>query len=79
MYKHCLQEKKSIVMQFLDKCNQYAIDKIKVYESQIVECKRLDMKTNILQKKEKWQTYLEFNLHAKKELQSNVIDSWFEV
>ena len=41
-------------MQFLDKCNQYAIDKIKVYESQIVECKRLDMKTNILQKKEKW-------------------------
>ena len=67
-------EKKRVVIDFLEKCNQYADGMMNKYESQLVDDPDAEeSKLKLL----KWQSYKEFNEYAINELESDDLDDWF--
>lgn len=62
--------KKEIVIKFLQQCNEFAKGKIFSY-------KRKDLLLSEETKKERWESYLDFNQHAIEELKQNKLDHWF--
>ena len=69
-----ISEKKTIVTDFLNKCNRYADGMLQKYRDALVsEPDSEEIQRKIL----KWQAYREYNEHAIRELQTSELDDWF--
>ena len=69
--------KKEIVKDFLSKCNVYATMKLKDYTAEDQETQSSSKKRELHEKRNQWQTYIQFNEHAIKEINTGKLDSWF--
>jgi hypothetical protein len=72
-----IDEKKTLVRQFLERCNRYADDKLDGYARQLADAsgsKCLDLQDKIGH----WTAYRAFNEHAIEELGTDRLDTWFE-
>ena len=71
-----LEQHKAIVIQFLEQCNQYALDKLAGYaeqQSSAPSMASLEIDAKIGQ----WRSYFAFNEFAIAELRSTELDHWF--
>jgi len=63
--------KKKIIIEFLQQCNSYSKEKIKLYQESTV----IDLA--VQDKIKAWNSYKEFNEYAIKELKKETLDDWF--
>jgi len=77
MHKNSLQEKKAIVINFLNRCNLYAEEKITVYEKELLGNSDSKLIFKLNEKKHSWSSYFKFNNHAIGELKTKRLDAWF--
>lgn len=70
-----LADKKSIIIDFLQQCNNYSDGMLKKYEGQLAE---EEMKTSAPQKIHDWTVYRDFNNYAINELNGTELDDWFD-
>jgi hypothetical protein len=71
-----LTEKKSLVADFLRKCNRYADDKLTRYQAELRAAagpERLSLQDKIGH----WTAYRAFNEHTLRELDADTLDEWF--
>lgn len=70
-----LAYRRRVVMDFLERCNQYADDKLVQYRT------RLPMERDVAElalKMLQWSSYRAFNAHAIGEIERGELDHWFE-
>lgn len=72
-----LAQQKSLVRQFLERCNDYADDKIAGYAANLAAADPVESKS-LQQKIGEWRSYRRFNEHTIGELASERLDAWFE-
>lgn len=72
-----MDEKKQVIIDFLEKCNQYSDEMLLKYQQEIAETVEVDEKQLIEKKLGQWTSYREFNIHAIGELNSEKLDDWF--
>ncbi|PCI21520.1 MAG: hypothetical protein COB62_03250 [Piscirickettsiaceae bacterium] len=65
-----LAEKKSIIIDFLQRCNHYSDKMLEKYQSPLTQ--------EAPQKVHDWTIYKEFNEYAINELNSDDLDDWFK-
>lgn len=70
-----LEDKKSIIIDFLNKCNLYSDQKLLDYERRMSKADDVE-RTRLLQKKHDWVSYRDFNGHAIGELEGDELDDW---
>jgi len=70
-----LEDKKSIIIDFLNKCNLYSDQKLLDYDRRLVKAGDVES-TELGQKKHDWASYRDFNAHAIAELKGNELDDW---
>ncbi|MEE4290133.1 MAG: hypothetical protein V2J13_00120 [Cycloclasticus sp.] len=70
-----LADKKSIIIDFLQQCNNYSDGMLKKYEGQLAE---EETKTSAPQKIHDWTVYRDFNNYAINELNGTELDDWFD-
>lgn len=70
-----LADKKSIIIDFLQQCNNYSDGMLKKYEGQLAE---EEPKTSAPQKIHDWTVYRDFNNYAINELNGTELDDWFD-
>jgi hypothetical protein len=71
-----LNQKKAIIIDFLNKCNIYSEQMLKRYEQQLADANGADRA--LTQKKiENWISYREFNEYTITELNTDELDDWF--
>jgi hypothetical protein len=71
-----LEDKKLIIIDFLEKCNGYSDQMLVKYQQEILEAMESD-KQAIEQKINQWKSYREFNAFAIGELGTTQLDDWF--
>ena len=72
-----LDQRKSLIRQFLERCNRYADDMIADYGRRLGDvsgAEALTLQDKILH----WTAYKTFNEHAIDELASDRLDAWFD-
>lgn len=72
-----LAEKKAVVVQFINKCNDYADGKLVEYRRQLNAASTRDALA-IQDKIGHWAAYRAFNEHTLGELTTPKLDAWFE-
>ena len=72
-----LDQKKQLVADFLGRCNQYADAKLAAYQTQLPALSGADA-VAVADKINHWAAYRAFNEHAIRELETNILDSWFD-
>lgn len=72
-----LSQQKSLVRQFLERCNRYADDKLADYGERLRSCSAADV-LPLQDKIGHWTAYRAFNEHAIEELSAGQLDGWFE-
>ncbi|MDF1690200.1 MAG: hypothetical protein P1U35_11390 [Cycloclasticus sp.] len=70
-----LADKKSIIIDFLQQCNEYSEGMLKKYESQLAE---EETKASAPQKIHDWSVYRDFNNYAINELKGAELDDWLD-
>jgi len=70
-----LEDKKSIIIDFLNKCNLYSDQKLLDYDRRLVKAGDVDC-AELRQKKHDWASYRDFNVHAIVELKGDELDDW---
>lgn len=70
-----LAEKKSIIIDFLQQCNQYSEGMLQKYEGQLMVEEK---KPSASQKIHDWMVYRDFNNYAINELKGKELDDWFD-
>jgi len=70
-----LADKKSIIIDFLQQCNEYSDGMLKKYEDQLTE---EETKSTAPQKIHDWGVYRDFNNYAINELKGDELDDWFD-
>ncbi|ORU91565.1 MAG: hypothetical protein A6F70_00345 [Cycloclasticus sp. symbiont of Bathymodiolus heckerae] len=71
-----MEDKKQIIIDFLQKCNGYSEQMLVRYEEEA----GADDAAAVLKAKQKihdWTSYREFNIHAIGELNDGTLDAWF--
>lgn len=71
-----LVDKKQIICDFLQRCNDYSDQKLTDYKQQVIESESHHLLA-LLDKMEQWQAYKLFNEHAISELKTDKLDDWF--
>jgi predicted DNA binding CopG/RHH family protein len=69
-----LTDKKQIITEFLQQCNDYSDAMLKKYEQQLTD---EETKESASQKIHDWNVYKGFNEYAIKELNRTDLDGWF--
>lgn len=72
-----VRQRKKIVIDFLEKCNRYALEKLDGYRRQQSvkpSMPSLDLDAKIT----RWSAYYAFNEFALEELRSTELDDWFD-
>jgi hypothetical protein len=72
-----LSEKKSIVSDFLLRCNRYADDKLAGFAAELERSAGLEALA-IQDEISHWTAYKAFNEYALAELETEELDAWFE-
>ena len=72
-----LDQKKQLVADFLSRCNKYADEKLAAYQAQLAALSGVDALA-VAEKISHWAAYRAFNEHAIRELETNILDSWFD-
>jgi len=70
-----LEDKKSIIIDFLNKCNLYSDQKLLDYEKRLIRAGEIEC-AELVQKKHDWASYRHFNAHAITELKGDELDDW---
>lgn len=70
-----LTEKKTIIIDFLQQCNQYSDAMLKKYQQQSTD---EGLQQSASQKTHDWNVYKEFNEYAINELHCEDLDDWFK-
>jgi predicted dinucleotide-binding enzyme len=70
------QQKKEIIIDFLDKCNAYSDAMLQKYQRQLLD-EGVDAKA-IQEKIRDWSAYKAFNDVAIQELKTDELDDWFD-
>lgn len=70
-----LQDKKSIIIDFLKKCNLYSDQKLLDYERRMNHASEHEG-GELLQKKHDWTSYRDFNRYTIEELSGDELDDW---
>jgi hypothetical protein len=68
--------KKLIIIDFLQKCNEYSEQKLLTYSDVLINLSEKD-KEGIQQKIHDWECYCDFNDFAISELKGEELDDWF--
>ena len=71
-----LEDKKLIIIDFLEKCNGYSDQMLAKYQQEILEATESD-KQAVEKKINQWESYREFNVYAIGELNTTKLDDWF--
>ncbi len=71
-----VEDKKMIIVEFLEKCNGYSDQMFDKYERQLLET-GVDQQA-INKKIADWRVYKEFNAYAVNELKGTDLDEWFD-
>ena len=71
-----LNEKKSIIIDFLVKCNTYSEQMLRQYEQHLTSKSKTEHAA-IEQKIHDWKSYRKFNDYAINELKGTELDHWF--
>jgi len=71
-----LQDKKLIIIDFLQRCNVYSEQMLEGYEKKLEESSATSA-SEIQQKIYDWSIYRKFNEHAIGELDTDELDNWF--
>jgi hypothetical protein len=72
-----LDQKKSLIRQFLERCNRYADDKLADYDERLRSASAADA-LSLQDKIGHWTADRAFNLYAIEELADGGLDGWFE-
>jgi hypothetical protein len=70
-----LDQKKALIVDFLQKCNSYSDEVIEKYRKRICDSAEIELNC---EKIRKWAAYREFNEVAIREIQAADLDHWFE-
>jgi len=73
-----IKQQKSLVGQFLQRCNEYATDKIAEYQESLTAVADETERATLGRKIDEWTTYRRFNEHAIGELEGEDLDFWFD-
>jgi len=71
-----VEDKKKIIVEFLEKCNGYSDQMFDKYERQLLEAGADKQAVN--NKIADWRVYKEFNAYAINELKGEQLDDWFD-
>jgi len=71
-----VEDKKMIIVEFLEKCNGYSDQMFDKYEKQLLEAGV--NKQEVGKKIADWRAYKEFNSYAIDELKGEQLDDWFD-
>lgn len=71
-----LTEKKAVVVRFIQKCNEYADDKIARYRGELEQADGMRA-LGIQDKIGHWTAYRAFNDYTIEELRTDALDDWF--
>lgn len=69
-------DKKKIISDFLNKCNDYSDQMVEKYETRLSAAADTE-KELLRQKVHDWRSYKDFNLYTVTELEGEVLDEWF--
>jgi hypothetical protein len=72
-----LQEKKTLIADFLEKCNRYADTKLAQYHRDLAAAAGND-RLMLQDKVGHWTAYRTFNEYTLRELAADTLDDWFE-
>jgi len=70
-----LADKKSIIIDFLRKCNAFSEQKLQDYERRMVKAEEAES-IELDHKKHDWSSYKSFNNYAINKLKGNELDDW---
>ena len=69
-------EKKQIISEFINRCNDYADGQIRKYQARLAQADAMDA-LDIEAKIYNWKVYKSFNTYTIEELKTDELDSWF--
>ena len=72
-----MTEKKQIISEFINRCNDYADGQIRKYQARLEQAdamEALDVEAKIYH----WKVYRAFNVYSIEELKTGELDSWFD-
>jgi hypothetical protein len=72
-----LEQKKTLICQFLSRCNRYADDELARYGAAL-NTAATDDRPALADKIAQWTAYRAFNEHAIAELKTDRLDDWFD-
>ena len=72
-----MTEKKQIISEFINRCNDYADGQIRKYQARLEQAdamEALDVEAKIYH----WKVYRAFNVYSIEELKTDELDPWFD-
>ena len=72
-----MTEKKQIISEFINRCNDYADGQIRKYQARLEQAdamEALDVEAKIYH----WKVYRTFNVYSIEELKTGELDPWFD-